>query len=288
MPLTSGDNSDYSYSKSPCLENIVLPIVCLVVIIACFIIKFYLCLNVTTLYDDVITWPCEFFRKIMLSFTLFVLSITVTAYSVIIFSTFQADVIAQMKANPHRYVLWNYIFLEILLKRIERFQCSNRRSVKVILYLMWCASFAPSICLFEPNTAYAALQETLLVLCTLSTITFLWSVQNLMILRRNLSTVLSVIYIPLTTVSILMIVFGYPNNIVGLILVFFVLHAGFLFHALLFIISSLVFIEFSKLGTGDAIPNCIDLYICTMHMFARIILFDTYNFTIRYRLYGSK
>lgn len=285
MPLTLGDDSDYlSYSKSPCLENIVLPIVCLVVIIACFIVKFNLCSNVPTLYDDIITWPCEFFQNIILSFILFVFSVTVTAYSVIVFSTFQADTVAQMKENPRHYILWNYIFLEIILKGIEQFQCSNRRSMKVILYLMWCASFAPSISLFELNMAYAALQETLLVLCALNTVTFLWSVENLKCLRRNLATVLSVIYIPLTIASISMIVFGYPKNIFGLILVFLVLHAGFVFHALLFIISTLVFIEFSKLGTGDAISNCIDLYICTMHMFARIMLFDIYTFTVWYRL----
>lgn len=282
MFLTLGDDLAYlSHSKSPCLENIVLPIVCLVVIIACFIFKFNLCSNVPTLYDDIITWPCEFFRKIMISFILFVFSITVTAYSVIIFSKFQADTIAQMKEeNPRHYILWNYIFLEIILKGIEQFQCSNRRLVKVILYLIWCALFAPSICLFEPNMAYAALQETLLVLCALNTVTFLWSVEHLKCLRRNLVTVLSVIYISLTITSILMIAFGYPKNIFGLILVFLVLHAGFLFHALLFIISTLVFIEFSKLGIGDAISNCIDLYICTMHMFARIMLFDTYTFTV--------
>lgn len=260
------------------LDNIILPLVCSTVVIACLVNEFLTSSNSPTLYDDVSNWPFEFIKNIIFTYALFLCSIMITVSSVMVFFSHQATLIAELREQPQRYFLWNYIFLEIGLKAIDRLSYYNHHKRQIFFYFVWCAMFAPSICLFDQRIVTLAFQETFLIMCALTAVAFFWNLSIQKYLMRKLVSVFIGSYILLTVITIIVIVFGFPRNIFGLSLVIFAVYGGFVMHIFLFVISTHVFVELTRRGMEDMTHSAIDLFVCTMHIFGRIMIVNSYTF----------
>lgn len=260
------------------LDNIILPLVCSTVVIACLVNEFLLSSNSPTLYDDVSNWSFVFIKDIIFTYALFLCSIMVTIFSVLVLSSLQATLLAELREQPQRYFLWNYIFLEICLKAIDRLSYYHHHKRQIFFYLVWCTMFAPSICLFDQRIVTLAFKETFLIICALTAVAFFWNLRIQKYLMHKLVSVFIGSYILLTVVTIIVIVFGFPRNIFGLSLVIFAVYGGFLMHIFLFIISTHVFVELTKRGVEDMTHSAIDLFVCTMHIFGRIMIVNSYTF----------
>lgn len=260
------------------LENCILPLVCLTVIIACSVNKFLSSSNSSTLYDNVKNLPFVFIKQIIYTYVFFLCAILVTFCSVMVLSSHQAGLIAEMRERPHHYFLWNYILLEIALKSIDKLGHFHHPYIHTFFFFVWCAMFAPSICVFDQITVLLAFQETFLIVCALTAVAFLWNLQIQKLLMLKLVNVFLATYILLTVVSVAVIVVGFPRNMFGLSLVIFVVHGGFLIHMFLFITCTHVFVELTRRGTEDVTRGAVDLFVCTMHLFGRIMIVNSYKF----------
>lgn len=257
-------------------DSIILSI-CVVIILLCVSNNLLVCSHSPTLFDEVARWPFSLLKKIALVYILLTISPLITYTGVLIYTTTFRNVMVILKEDPHRYVFWNYIFLEAVLILIDKARSFNMQITKKLSYFAWCLMFVPIICLFEPKTITYSFKITLLILFTSTIVVYFWSVQYQNYIIRRFVFVMIVVYIFLTSFSILFIIFGFPYNRFGFILICFVLHIGLLFYILLFIFSTHVFISFTREGTDDFIRNVIDMYVCAMHIFGRIMVLNTYN-----------
>lgn len=260
----------------------VISLLCTVVILVCLLNNFVVCSHSPTLYDEVVRWPHTLLKNIALVYFLLIISAAITYAGVQVFTITFGDVVAIIKENPQRYVFWNYIFLEFTLLLIDAARKLNMQTAKTISYFMWCLMFAPVICLFDLETIDYASKLTALILFTSTVVVYFWNVHLQTYIMRRIVFVMLGIYIPLTASSVLLLIFGFPHNIFGSVIIFLVLHLGFLFYILLFVFSTHIFINFARQGADDFMRNAIELYVCAMHVFGRIMILSTYKLCYTY------
>lgn len=253
--------------------------VCFSLSLACLLNNFVF-KHSLTLYEEISrSWSWGNVKLIAIIYFVFTCSLIVPCLIYCCLSKFES---VRLHFTNHSRIdfLLNYICTELTLKLGDKMKCRCGLAKRVVLHVLWCALFAPSMLMFKSDIVILSLKEMIFLLIALTLVVFFWNIQHQRYLMGKLVPVVFVLHIFLTATSVLLIVLGYPHNIFGFTLIYFILHFGFLFYALLFILSTQVSMEFNKTGTQDILENITDLFVCTVHLFARISVLNSFDLVL--------
>lgn len=254
---------------------------CFSILLACLFNNFVLQLQHSpTLYEEVSRgWPREGVNQLALTYFVFTCSLLVTGGCHGYLSECDS-VRLHYTTHSRGDFLLNFVCTELILKLGDRLQCSCYWTGRVAVHLLWCASYAPGMLVFTTEVSTLSMKATAVLLITLTTVAFFCNIEHQRSLVRRMIPVVLASHIFLTTISVLLIVLGYPHNILGFTLIVITLHFGFVFYALMFIASTHVLTECTKSGTQDIVENVTDLFVCTVNLFARISIFHSFNIVL--------